>query len=108
MRTFRIYTVQGITANLKTLSAHFGVSYPLTHARMFKHDWTVEQALGVAPRPAPKPHRHRIRPALVDGPRLSSAEENFLRAVLTPLSAEGYLRLEGVPLNGHPLESRDE
>lgn len=109
-RTPRIYTVQGITANLKTHADHYGVNYPLAHARMFKHQWTVEQALGLAPRPPPKP---RGRTGTVrgfhctalgeDGPRLASAKDNFMRAALRLISGEEFLRLEGVPMNGHPL-----
>lgn len=103
-RTFHIYTVQGITANLCALAKHFGVPYPTAHARLFEHDWSIEEALGLVPRRR-KPNANRLLPELVDGPRLGSPADNFLRAALRLLTAEEYLRLEGVPMNEHPLES---
>lgn len=104
-RTPRIYTVQGITANLKAHAQPLGVGYALTHARMFKHDWTVEQALGLAPRPPPKSCGIRYLPPLINGPRLAPPKENFMRAALRLIDGEEYLRLEGVPMNGHPLRA---
>jgi hypothetical protein len=104
-RVPRIYTVQGITANLRAHSQRFGVLYQLAHARMFKlkPGWTVEQALGLAPRPAPKSTGIRYRPPLINGPRLAPPGENFLHAHLRLIDAEEYLRREGVPTNEHPL-----
>jgi hypothetical protein len=105
----RIYTVQGVTANLKQLAAHFGVGYPLAHTRKFRREWTLEQALGLEPPPRGRGQQvHRHYEGLVSGPALAPADENFLRAHFQLITAEEYLRLEGVPMNGYPLEARNE
>lgn len=96
-----IYTVHGITNNVKQLALHFGVLPQTAHARL-QIGWTIEQALGLAAPPPRRPQGGRGC-HLPAGPRLASAEENLLAAILTPMSAEEYLRREGVPLNDHPL-----
>ena len=102
--TSRIYTVQGITASLRAHALRLDVPYTTAFTHICEHHWTVEQALGLAPRPPAKPHSNRrLQPVLVDGPRMGTPSENFLRACFTLLSAEDYLKLEGVPANGHPL-----
>lgn len=101
-----VYTVRGVTDNLRRLSAHFGVGYQTAHSRLTQIGWSLEQALGLVP-PPPRRRSGGRGCHLPAGPRLASAEENLLAAMLTPMSAEEYLRREGVPLNDHPLPGGD-
>lgn len=102
----RIYTVNGVTGNLKQLSIHFGVPFGTVYRRKGKLKWTIEQSLGVEPPPNPERHggqTRQQRAALL--PRLAEPEinlwdawRNLLDARLggTRISAEEFLRREGV------------
>lgn len=100
----QIYTVAGITNNVKQLAEHFGVICQTAHARL-KIGWSIEQALGLT---APPPRRRQGGRGchLPAGPPLASAEDNLWLAILTPMPAEEYLRREGIPPNGHPLTDK--
>lgn len=108
MKWARKITVNGVSATRAEHAATHGVSYRTLMSRL-SADWTLEQALGLAPKPkrargksVGAPHWSNLQ----DGLRLASALDNLIAAVSGEANAEEYLRREGVPQNGYTLRSR--
>lgn len=100
--------MNGVSATLAEHAATHGIAYKTLMGRL-STDWTLEQALGLAPKP--KRSRGKGKSAfwsnLQDGPRLADPLENITGAITGELDAEEYLRREGVPENGYTLPSCD-
>lgn len=88
----KLVIVGGVTASIPDLARSHGVKYSTVLARMHKH-WTLEEALGIVSR-----RRKRLP--------LESAWDNLCDAISGEITAEEYLRREGVPENGFRLSSR--
>lgn len=106
-RKAKTITVNGVSATLEQHAAAHGIAYKTLMSRL-STDWTLEQALGLAPKP--KRPRGKGKSAfwsnLQDGPRLADALDNLCAAITGEATAEEYLRREGVPANGYTLRSR--
>ncbi len=106
-----IYTVNGVTATLMKHAATYGVAYKRAWQRLDRYHWSIEQALELKPAPQRAPRRApgtnwRTADVLPRGQRLASLDEIFALVLSGSISGEEYLRLEGVPLNEHPLSER--
>lgn len=105
-RKAKTITVNGVSATLEQHAAAHGIAYKTLMGRL-STDWTLEQALGLAPKP--KRPRGKVDARwsnLQDGPRLADALDNLCAAISGEATAEEYLRREGVPANGYTLRSR--
>lgn len=102
----RPITVNGVCATREEHAAAHGVNYKTLTSRL-SAKWTLEQALGLAPKPIRRRGKSDANQwsNLQDGLKLASALENLTGAVTGELTAEEYLRREGVPENGYVLRS---
>lgn len=91
------------TDRANVLAIVFGVPYQTLYKRLTRLSWSPEQSLGLAPPPAPAMHRHRTLAALPELARAGTAYGNLMAAACGEISAEEYLRREGVGSNGYVL-----
>jgi hypothetical protein len=106
-RQAREVIVNGVSACMREHGVKYGVKYTTLMHRLLKK-WTLEQALGLAPKPKrPNGNIGGRWSKLRDGPQMGTAFDNIWQAMAGELTAEEYLRREGVPANGYVLSSRD-
>jgi hypothetical protein len=105
----RIVTVNGVSATLAEHAAAHGIPYTTLTGRL-STGWTPEQALGLAPKPIRRRGKTNANlwSNLQDALPLDTPLNNMWKAMAGELTAEEYLRREGVPSNGYILSSRDD
>lgn len=100
------------TGSLGTLARQFGTTYNVVYARWHGLKWSLEEALGIVPRPvvcySRNNSRRRQLPELPMCPRLGTAQENLWAAVTGMIDAEEYLEREGMGSNGYVLHTPKE
>jgi hypothetical protein len=101
-RQKRIFTVRGITDNLRAHSRRYGISYATVYYRLLNQSWTIEQALGIDPPPPPK-----LREDCHGAHCLIPIDEILGLVISGQIDAERYLQLEGVSKNAHPLRTEN-
>jgi hypothetical protein len=94
---------QTYTDRAAVLAIVFGVPYQTLYKRLTRLSWSAEQSLGLAPPPAPAMDRRRKLTALPELAPCGTAYGNLLAAAMGEITAEEYLRREGVGSNGYVL-----